>query len=176
MFPYNIVETQGEELIARCAEKNVGFICMKPLAGGAIEDAEAAMQFILANPAVTVVIPGMYAVKELEQNVAIAEQFDGTLTEEIQQKMDQIRQELGSNFCRRCNYCAPCSQGISISSVFLFEGYLARYGLEGWARERYATLDKKASACIQCGVCETRCPYELPIREMLAKAAAEFGE
>jgi len=176
MFPYNIVETQGEELIARCAEKNIGFICMKPLAGGAIEDPEAAMEFILANPAVTVVIPGMYDVKELEQNVAIAEQFDGKLTADIQAKMDQIRQELGSNFCRRCNYCAPCSQGIAISSVFLFEGYLARYGLEDWAKARYASLDKKASDCIQCGVCETRCPYELPIREMLAKAAEEFGE
>jgi len=52
MFPYNIVETQGEELIARCAEKNIGFICMKPLAGGAIEDAVTALRFITSNPAV----------------------------------------------------------------------------------------------------------------------------
>ena len=42
MFPYNIVETHGEELIAKCAEKNVGFIDMKPLAGGAIDDATLA--------------------------------------------------------------------------------------------------------------------------------------
>ena len=38
MFPYNIVENQGDRLIRKCQEKNVGFIAMKPLAGGAIEN------------------------------------------------------------------------------------------------------------------------------------------
>jgi NAD-dependent dihydropyrimidine dehydrogenase PreA subunit len=59
--------------------------------------------------------------------------------------------------------------GINIPGVFLFEGYLSRYGLGDWARSRYATLTKKASDCVECGVCETRCPYNLPIREMLKK-------
>ena len=86
-----------------------------------------------------------------------------------------IRRTLGSNFCRRCNYCAPCTVGIAIPSVFLFEGYLSRYGLEDWARARYATLPVKASACIECGACEPRCPYQLPIREMMRKSAMEFG-
>ena len=57
MFPYNIVEDQAQELIARCAERNIGFICMKPLAGGAIENATLALRYICANPDVTVVIP-----------------------------------------------------------------------------------------------------------------------
>ena len=56
MFPYNIVENQGEELIRRCTEKNIGFIDMKPLAGGAIEDASLALRYICANRDVTVVI------------------------------------------------------------------------------------------------------------------------
>ena len=56
MFPYNIVETQGEELIAQCADKNIGFICMKPLAGGAIDDAVTAMRFVVSNPAVTTIL------------------------------------------------------------------------------------------------------------------------
>ena len=47
MFPYNIVETQAEELIARCTEKDIGFICMKPLAGGALDDADLAIRFIM---------------------------------------------------------------------------------------------------------------------------------
>ena len=175
MFPYNIVETQGEELIAACLEKDIGFIAMKPLAGGAIEDARLAMRFICANPAVTVVIPGMYCEKEVEQNVETS--LDKTaLSSEEMEKIAEIRRELGTNFCRRCNYCAPCAVGISIPSVFLFGGYLERYGLETWARERYATLPVKASACVECGVCETRCPYELPIREMLKKCATAFGE
>ncbi len=175
MFPYNIVETQGEALMRRCAEQNVGFIAMKPLAGGALEDAKLAMRFICANPDVTVVIPGMYSPAEVAENVAAAEDTD-PLTDKEQEQLRTIRTELGSNFCRRCNYCAPCTVGISIPSVFLFEGYLSRYNLEGWARERYATLSVKAGACIGCGVCETRCPYNLPIRQMLKKSAEEFGE
>lgn len=175
MFPYNIVETQGEELIARCQEKDIGFIAMKPLAGGAIEDATLAVRFICTNPAVSVVIPGMYCEKEVEQNVD-AVNDSSPLTDEEMEKLAEIRKDLGTNFCRRCNYCAPCTAGISIPSVFLFGGYLERYGLENWARERYATLPVKASACVDCGACEGRCPYELPIREMLKKYAAAFGE
>ena len=175
MFPYNIVESQGEELIARCREKNVGFICMKPLAGGAIEDGRLALRYILANDNVTVAIPGMAEVKELEQNLAAAEDTS-PLTEEEKAAFEKVRAELGQNFCRRCNYCAPCAAGINIPSVFLFQGYLRRYGLAGWARERYATLPVKASACVQCGACETRCPYQLPIRQMMAEAAKDFGE
>lgn len=175
MFPYNIVESQGEELIARCREKNVGFICMKPLAGGAIEDGRLALRYILANDNVTVAIPGMAEVKELEQNLAAGEDTS-PLTEEEKAAFEKVRAELGQNFCRRCNYCAPCAAGINIPSVFLFQGYLRRYGLAGWARERYATLPVKASACVQCGACETRCPYQLPIRQMMAEAAKDFGE
>ena len=70
----------------------------------------------------------------------------------------------------------PCTVGIQIPSVFLFQGYLNRYGLQDWGRERYATLKVKAGACIQCGACETRCPYNLPIRRMMQQAAEDFGE
>ena len=175
MFPYNIVETQGEELIAKCAEKNIGFICMKPLAGGAIDDAEIALRFIVSNPAVSVVIPGMASVEEIDMNCAAASDKSPLSDAEIRE-IDRIREELGTDFCRRCGYCAPCAVGINISGAFLFAGYLERYHLEDWARERYATLPVKASACIGCGVCETRCPYNLPIREKMKKIAKEFGE
>ncbi len=175
MFPYNIVETQGEELIRRCTQGNIGFICMKPLAGGAIEDATLALRFIAANPDVTVVIPGMAEPGELAENLA-AVCDPAPLTAGEREKIQAIRSSLGTEFCRRCNYCAPCAVGIQIPSVFLFEGYLSRYNLEGWARERYATLPVKASACIGCGACESRCPYQLPIRKMLQKAAQGFGE
>ncbi len=175
MFPYNIVETQGEELIRTCQERNIGFIDMKPLAGGAIEDATLALRFILQNPAVDVVIPGMAAEEEITQNVAATEDSSPLTAEELS-AIDSLRQTLGTRFCRRCNYCAPCTAGINISGVFLMEGYLSRYGLEDWARARYGTMEKKASACIGCGVCETRCPYQLPIRQMLKDAAQKFGE
>ena len=174
MFPYNIVESQGQDLIHACAEKNIGFVCMKPLAGGAIEDATLALRYICANPDVTVVIPGMADPKELEQNIA-AVADTAPITEEEQKKFQAVRDDLGTQFCRRCNYCQPCTAGISISNVFLFQGYLRRYGLGDWAKNRYSALEKKASDCVDCGLCETRCPYNLPIREMLKAAAKDFG-
>ena len=175
MFPYNLVETQAQELIAKCAERNIGFIDMKPLAGGAIDDATLALRFIAANPDVTVVIPGMAEPKELEQNLAAMEDTS-PLTDGEMKKIEAIRDSLGTQFCRRCNYCAPCTAGIPISVQFLLEGYYSRYGLEDWARVRYDKLEKHASDCIGCGVCETRCPYDLPIRDMLKHVAEIFGK
>ena len=174
MFPYNIVETQGEALMRRCTEQNVGFICMKPLAGGALEDANLALRFIASNPDVSVVIPGMYDLREIDENIAALEN-NAPLTAQETEKIDTIRRALGTQFCRRCNYCQPCTAGISISGIFVLEGYLNRYGLGDWARQRYAAMDKKAGDCVGCGVCETRCPYQLPIRDMLARCKAEFG-
>lgn len=175
MFPYNIVETQGEALMRRCTEKNIGFIVMKPLAGGAIEDASLALRWILQNEDVSVVIPGMAEEREIRQNLAAA-QDRSPLTQAEQDQIFAIRQALGTQFCRRCNYCAPCTAGISIYSIFLMDGYLSRYGLEDWARARYAAMDKTASDCIGCGVCESRCPYALPIRDMMKRAVEKFGK
>ena len=116
----------------------------------------------------------MYDLKEIDQNLAAAENT-APLTEEEQAKIAEVKKQLSGNFCRRCNYCAPCTVGINIPSVFLFQGYLDRYGLGDWAKDRYASMAVKASACVGCGVCETRCPYNLPIREMLKVAAEKFG-
>lgn len=174
MFPYNIVETQGEEYIAMCAERGIGFIAMKPLAGGAIEDGKAALRFIAKNPAVTVVIPGMADAAEVTENAA-AIRDTAPLSAEEADTIASIRAQLGTSFCRRCNYCAPCTVGINIPAVFLFEGYRSRYDLGDWAQARYATLKKTASDCIGCGACEARCPYGLPIRDMLKRAAEVMG-
>ena len=175
MFPYNLVETQGEKLIKTCAERNIGFITMKPLAGGAIEDATLALRFIMANPGVSVVIPGMAEEKELRQNIAAVEDTS-PLTAQEKAKILEIRNTLGTQFCRRCNYCAPCSVGIQIPALFILEGYYSRYDLQDWAVARYKGSAVKASACIGCGACEDRCPYNLPIRKMLKNVADKFGE
>lgn len=175
MFPYNIVETQGEELISLCAKKNIGFICMKPLAGGAIDDPITALRFIASNPDVTVVIPGMADTNEIKENTRAIDSV-APLSDTEREKIAKIRELLGTNFCRRCNYCAPCTAGINIPSVFLLEGYFSRYDLKDWAIARYSKLEKTASDCVECGVCETRCPYNLPIREMLKKASHVFGK
>lgn len=175
MFPYNIVETHAVELMERAREKNVGFINMKSLSGGAIEDAALALRFAAANPNVSVVLPGMYTPEEVAQNVA-AVADTSPLTEEELARVEALRKELGTSFCRRCGYCAPCTVGIDIPNCFVFDGYLSRYGLEDWARGRYDALKAHAGDCVECGACEERCPYNLPIREMLKTVAADFGK
>ena len=174
MFPYNMVETQGEKLIKTCAERNIGFIAMKPLAGGAIDEATLALRFIMANPHVNVVIPGMAAETELEQNIA-AVNDTSALSAEEKAKIQEIRSTLGTQFCRRCNYCAPCAVGIQIPLLFTVEGYYTRYNLKEWAMGKYMAVPVKASECIGCGACEDRCPYNLPIRKMLKDVAEKFG-
>lgn len=172
MFPFNIVESQGLELMKKCTEKNIAFIAMKPLAGGNLEDGTLAMKYILANPDCTIAIPGMGDAKEVYENCAAVDA--GELTEADNAACAKIVSELGKNFCRRCGYCAPCPQGINIPSNFLFANYLRHYGLAEWAKGRYWAMPATAKDCIKCGVCETRCPYELPIREMLEKVAADM--
>lgn len=173
MFPYNFVELQAADLIRKCAEKGKGFICMKPLAGGAIENAPLAMRFIASNKDITVNIPGMASEDELKQNVAAACD-PAPISEEELREVQNIRDTLGNQFCRRCNYCQPCTMGINISFCFTINGYLTRYGLKDWAIGRYKGMAVEPNACIECGMCESRCPYHLPIIEMLKDVYSNF--
>ena len=173
MFPYNFVELQAADLIRKCAEKGKGFICMKPLAGGAIENATLAMRFIASNKDITVNIPGMANEDELKQNVAAACD-PAPLSEDDLKEVQNIRDTLGNQFCRRCNYCQPCTMGINISFCFTINGYLTRYGLKDWAIGRYKGMAVEPNACIECGMCESRCPYHLPIIEMLKDVYSNF--
>ena len=169
MFPFSIVETQGEELLRLARTKGMGTICMKPMAGGNLEDWRLALKFVAASDAIDIMIPGMGSVEEVDRNAAAAEEF-GPLTEEELAKCEAIRRELGSSFCRRCGYCAPCTVGINIPSLFTLVNYLRKYDLSGWAKSRYDATAVRADACVECGLCEGRCPYQLPIREMLKAA------
>lgn len=172
MFPYNIVENQGAELMKECAEKNIGFIAMKPIAGGNIDDTVLALRYILNNPDCTIVIPGMGNAKEVEQNTS--EEVFQPLSEEDKDACKKIAKELGNEFCRRCGYCAPCPQGINIPQNFLLANYKRKYGLNDWATTRYDAMESTAENCVKCGLCETRCPYDLPIRSMLEKVVEEM--
>lgn len=172
--PYNAIENQAEELFKKAKENNIGVIVMKPLAGGAISEAELALRFIVNNPNVSVVIPGMDSLEQVKENANVAKNIRA-LTIEEEEKLIQEANSLGTEFCRRCGYCLPCPQGIDIPSQFLMEGYYSRYNLKEWAKSRYDAMDYKASDCIECGICETKCPYDLPIRKMMKNVVAKLG-
>lgn len=175
MYPYNIVENQGEDVFARAKELKTGVIAMKPLAGGALDEVKLALRFILANENVTTAIPGMGNAKEAEENAAIADNLTA-LTKEETARIKELVKELGTKFCRRCGYCGPCPEGIDIPTMFLLQGYKERYNLAQWSEERYKAMPARAKDCVECGTCETKCPYDLPIREMLKKVRLTFPE
>lgn len=166
--PYNPVERQAEEVFRKANKLGIGVIVMKPLAGGAIQNADLSLRFITNNPNVTVAIPGMDSVEQVIENAKIGEKVI-PLNEEEKTILFQEAKELGTEFCRRCGYCMPCPQGIDIPSQFLMEGYYKRYNLKEWALDRYHAMEFRAKDCIQCGSCEKKCPYNLPIREMLKR-------
>lgn len=171
-FPFSVVERQGEEVFKKAVEKNVGTIAMKPMAGGALRDGRKALKYILDSPYLNVAIPGMDCI---EQVIINAEAADGIrLTEEEKQDIEKIAKELGNTFCRRCGYCMPCSVEMDIPMMFIMESYFTRYDLKDWSVSRYKSFDVKADDCIKCGICESRCPYELPIRDMLDNVAKVF--
>lgn len=172
-FPYNIVESQGEALFKKAAEKNVGVIIMKPMAGGALDNGDLAIRYILENPNVSVVIPGMDDEKQVLENINAGKEIV-PLTDEDKKAIEKIKTELGTKFCRRCGYCLPCPQGIDIPAAFLMEGYFTRYDLTEWAQTRYDSMPHKASECLECGACEPRCPYDLQIRDMLKDVALKM--
>lgn len=172
-FPYNFIETKAENLFKKAKRLEIGVICMKPLAGGAIENSKVALKYILNSDAISVAIPGMGSVLEVKQNASVKKE---ELSEADIEYITNIRETLDNDFCRRCGYCLPCTKGIDIPNCFVFEGYFERYGLAEWAKERYKGLAHKASECIECGVCKTRCPYTLDIPEKLKRVKRIFGE
>lgn len=173
-FPYNLVETQGTQLFERANALGIGILVMKPLAGGAITTPDLALRFIADNPHISVAIPGMDSVEQVKQNAAIMKD-PIPLTEAESVTIKEMQEALGTQFCRRCGYCGPCPEGIDIPSMFTLEGYLTRYDLKEWAHTRYASLPKHADDCVRCGICETRCPYDLEIRDMLIRVADHFN-
>ena len=174
------------EIFPLAREYDVGVIVMKPLAGGVLvgpsspelkfllkdkvkTTATGALKFVVANEYVSTAIPGMKSVQEVEEDVQAGEVIE-ELTEEEKEAMFREAERLGKDFCRGCRYCQPCPQEINIPEILRLEGYHTRYGLRSWAKEQYTKLKVKADSCVDCGECEEKCPFKLPIREMLKKA------
>ena len=173
--PFNIVEQEAaRELFPLARERDMGIIIMKPLGGGQLGQMEQALRFVLQEPDV-VAIPGMDMVEHIQQNIVAGDPVRA-LTNEERASLEQEAKEVGKSFCRRCGYCLPCAVGIDIPQIFIFRLQYNRYGLKSTTPTRYAGLKVKASACIECGICETRCPYDLPIRSWLHDMAEKMGE
>ncbi len=174
MFPFNVITSEpADELLPLCQEYDVGFINMKSMAGGMLENATIAFKYLFQFPDI-VIIPGIEKHHEIEEIVRI---YEGPheMTSAEQTEMKRMVQELGTRFCRRCDYCQPCQQEIPISMVMSFPSFVKRlppdwYLEDGWIPQLMA----RAATCVQCGECEARCPYHLPIIDMVAENYRQF--
>lgn len=171
--PYNFIETEAEKELFPLARKlDVGIVVMKPLGGGMLNSAAISLKYILQQDQ-AIPIPGFETLAEIEEILAItAGGYELSAAE--QGGMEAIREELGLRFCRRCNYCAPCPQRIQIPQAMILNTILKRIGLQhfitGWGKEAL----EKAATCTACGACAPRCPYHLPISDIIAGHVREI--
>ena len=172
-FPFNfIVEDEGREVLDACREKDIGFIAMKPFGGGALEDAASCIRYLLAVPDI-VADPGFEHIEEIHEVLSLWKE-GAALTEENLKNIERLRRELGTRFCRRCGYCMPCPQEVHIVTLMTMETLVKRFPAdrlsEGWLSGAGESADK----CIECGECEQKCPYNLPIIEEIQRGAEAF--
>lgn len=171
MYPYNIVETHGSDIFRSARLKNIGTMAMKPFAGGNLTDTRLAIRFVLNNPDIDIALCGIGSDTEAKENASV---ILSPLKQNETDECNKLVRELGSRFCRRCGYCAPCTVGINIPQFFTLQNYLKNYDLAAWAKARYDAMPVKPTACIQCGKCMTRCPYNLDIINKLKSVVSDF--
>jgi predicted aldo/keto reductase-like oxidoreductase len=169
-FPVNFVNNEAvEKLIPLTQKMDVGFIGMKPFAGGHLRYADLAIKYLLQFENV-LPDPGVKSFQEIKEIVDVVE-GKWELSAADEKRMKDIRDKLGTRFCRWCGYCEPCPNDVNISwlmNVRLVDSYGDRYF------NNAAKAVETAQKCVQCGECETKCPYELPIMETIAANAEWF--
>jgi predicted aldo/keto reductase-like oxidoreductase len=185
-------------------EKDVGVVVMEPLKGGNISIAvptdlqnaaqaagyekptlvELGLRWVWNHPEVSLLLSGMSAPEQMTQNIeSVAKGFPNTLTPKELDLVKQTKDLFISRMrvpCTSCAYCKPCPEGVDIPQCFMNLNNAAISG--NWEAQKshyhYILADNregnKASACVECGACETKCPQHIPIKEKLKEVVAAF--
>ena len=164
-FPFNFIEDAAkDELHTAARELDMGILAMKPFAGGMIDNADIAFKFLRQYPGV-IPIPGYDSVDSVDEVVSLY-QSPNIVTERDIRLMEKYRTELGKQFCRRCEYCQPCPNGVMITMAMGYKIIASRMSPAVSVEFSRAAMES-VKLCDDCGTCLDRCPYELPIQEML---------
>ena len=172
-FPFCYLATEKDlELVALCREHDMGFIAMKGLSGGLLNNAAACYAFMQEHPTV-VPIWGVQHEWELDQWLELTER-NPRLTPELQAVIDRDRRELAGNFCRSCGYCLPCTAGIDIPQAARMMQLLGRSPYRPYMSDEWYAKMHKIEACVHCDACKSRCPYGLDTPALLQRQLADY--
>lgn len=172
-YPFSYLSSEKEiALVKKCKEADMGFIAMKGLAGGLINQSEAAMAFMTQFDNV-LPIWGIQKETELEEWISYMEETP-QMTEEWSAYIEKEQQELTGEFCRGCGYCMPCPAGIQINQCARMSLMLRRAPSAAWLTEEMQAEMKKIEGCLECKKCMSKCPYELNTPELLKKNYEDY--
>ena len=173
-FPFSYLATDRDiALVKSCKEAGMGFIAMKGLSGGLLNNSKACMAFMQQHDALP--IWGVQRESELKEWLRFFEE-DVEMTDELQAVIDADRKELLGEFCRGCGYCMPCTVGIQINQCARMSQMVRRAPSASWLNDYWQKEMAKIDECVECGLCKTRCPYELDTPNLLRKNLADYRE
>lgn len=171
-FPFSYLASEKEEALVRlCEEKDVGFICMKALAGGLITRSDVAYAYLAQYPVAP--IWGIQRESELDEFLSYNDN-PPTLTKERIAYIESERKELIGEFCRGCGYCMPCPVGIEINNCARMSLLLRRSPAESHLTAEGQAKMKKIEDCINCGKCKSKCPYGLDTPNLLRRNYEDY--
>lgn len=172
-FPFSYLSSEKElALIEGCKKQNMGFIAMKGLAGGLINNSTAAMAFMTQFDNV-LPIWGIQKETELDEWLAFMDETP-TMSDEIAAFIAKECEELTGDFCRGCGYCMPCPAGIMINQCARMSLMLRRAPSAAWLTPSMQEEMKKIEGCLECGGCRKKCPYELDTPNLLKKNYEDY--
>lgn len=174
-FPFCYLADQKDlDLLAKCEAHDMGFIAMKGLSGGMLNNAAACYAFMAQHPHV-VPIWGIQHEWELDQWLHLTE-ADQKMTPELQAVIDRDRKELAHNFCRSCGYCLPCAAGIDIPQAARMAMLLRRSPYKPYMSDEWHAKMHRIEDCIHCNACKSRCPYGLDTPALLQLMLRDYDE
>lgn len=171
-FPFSYLASEKEEELVRlCEENDVGFICMKALAGGLITRSDVAYAFLAQYPVAP--IWGIQRESELDEFLSYND-MPPMMNEERKAYVEKERKELAGDFCRGCGYCMPCPVGIEINNCARMSLLLRRSPAKAQLTPQMQEKMKKIEQCLNCGKCKEKCPYGLDTPELLKKNLQDY--
>lgn len=180
------MDPDRQRLYEMCQRSGVGITVMKVFGGGDLLDEKLSpagkaltacqcIHYALTRPAVATVLVGARSLEQLQDSIAYEAASEAE--KDYALSFASFPKISWKGHCMYCSHCAPCPKQIDVADVTKFLNLARAQGeIPETVREHYAVLPHHAGECIQCGACETRCPFGVKIIENMKAAADIFGK